>query len=154
MPDAIPNLWPRKFSRGILTPLAVLRVQAAKFKEMTDGLLDAEVTTETVEFEDGETVSVHTLELIAPPLDSYKRTILTAQHAKPGAYPVTLYSDFIEEEDEDWEWDHDDENRMVANCGSQEGLFKRLGEVFGSPRLATLVESLIAQINDAEAVPA
>lgn len=152
MTEAIPNLWPRKFSRGILTPLAVLRVQAAKFKEMTDGLLEAEVTSETNQLEDGGTYSVHTLELIARPLDSYRRTILSAQHDQPGAYPVTLFSDFVGGYSDDWVQYED--NEPASTCGSQEELFKRLSDVFGSNSLTTLIESLIAQINDAEAVPA
>ena len=91
MTDAIPNLWPKKFSRGILTPLAVLRVQAAKFKDMTEGLLEAEVTTNW----EREDLKVHSLELIAPALDSYRRVILTVRHAHPGAYPLWLRSDFL-----------------------------------------------------------
>lgn len=151
MTEAVPNLWPKKFSRGVMTPLAVLRVQAAKFKEMTDGLLDAEVTTTDDTDDENEQVQIHSLELVAPALDSYRRTILTAQHAKPGAYPVSLYSDFIDSEHRDWEYYEGEE--MTVECGTQAELYKRLGDVFGSPTLATLIESLIAQINDAEAVP-
>lgn len=145
MTDAIPNLWPKKFSRGILTPLAVLRVQAAKFKDMTEGLLEAEVTTNW----EREDLKVHSLELIAPALDSYRRVILTVRHAHPGAYPLWLRSDFLSGSVEDYDEDH-----PSGECGSQEELFSALRQVFASRELSTLVESLIAQINDAEAVPA
>lgn len=144
MTEGIPNLWPKKFGRGILTPLAVLRVQAAKFKDMTEGLLEADVTTE---FE-REDLKVHALELVAPALDGYRRTILTVRHAHPGAYPLWLRSEFSTAT-EDYDEDH-----PSGECGSQEELFAALREVFASRQLSTLVESLIAQINESELAPA
>ena len=157
MTEAVPNLWPRKFSRGILTPLAVLRVQAAKFKEMTDGLLDAEVVSSNGRDDEGTEVQSHSLEIIAPALDYYRRSILTAEHDNPGAYPVFLVSQYLSKDLETEPLDRLNYATIrdkSATCNSQAGLLQVLQAIFNSPKLTGFIESLIAQINDAEAVPA
>ncbi len=148
MPEAVPILWTKKFDRRVLTPLAVLRVQASKVKELSDGLLDAAVITTEGAGEEGKPVQTHSFEISAPALDHYTRSILTAEHDNPGAYPVSVTS---------WYLAHDRRNSSLdetpcAYCQNQDEFVEAIKKVLQSARLTGFLESLIAQINDAEAV--
>ena len=62
MTTTIPDLWPEEISVEVLTPLAILRYQAERFRDRTKGLLKAKATTITKDH--GSTR--HQLDVIAP----------------------------------------------------------------------------------------
>ena len=64
------------------------RYQAAKIRELTNGIIRAEVTTTTGH----EDFVVHRLELVAPQLDNRRYGVLSATH-RTDIYPVVLEAD-------------------------------------------------------------
>lgn len=145
MTTSVPNLWEGKITRNVLTPVAILRTQAGNFDAETQGALRAEVHTKS-EVREGESLIVHTFEIIAPGLSGYRRGVLTAEHPDPGAYPVVVKSfslPIIHHLNAGYVEDRE------RTCRNQEQFLKALEDVFGSEKLTTEIESLIAQINDA-----
>ena len=61
MPTTIPSLWPSDIMVDVRPPLEILRGQAEKIAEITQGILTAEVTTVTGH----EDFAVHRLDLVA-----------------------------------------------------------------------------------------
>ena len=136
MTATIPNLWEGKFSQFTVTPLAVLRTHAANFNSQTGGLLRAEVESR-VEENAGAPMRLIAFDIVAPTLD-YRQGVLTVEHFEPGAYPSWVRSSF---------WGYGVGNRI--RCDRQSELVKRLEEITQDQSLLTAIESLIAQINDA-----
>lgn len=85
MADEVASYWPDDFSVKVLSPLAVLRIQAGTLSTKTHGVLTGEVVTAKTP----KTVA-HELQLIAPALEGERRTILTVTHAAKDPYPATL----------------------------------------------------------------
>lgn len=86
MAGKIPNLWPTEtVSVSTLSPLAILRTQAANLTELTHGLLIGEVITDDL-LEEGV---YHHFDMIAPALDGYRHRILTVKHDPSMLYPVS-----------------------------------------------------------------
>lgn len=85
MPDEVTSYWPDDFNVKVLSPLAVLRLQAGTLSAKTQGLLDAEVVTATT-----QTRTSHELQLVAPALGGERRTVLTVTHGASDPYPATL----------------------------------------------------------------
>jgi hypothetical protein len=86
MADTIPNLWSDDIRVDVLTPLVILRSQASLLRQMTKGILEAEVTTAT---SDSGAVQ-HQLDLIAPALNRYRHRVLIAKHERDQVYPVIV----------------------------------------------------------------
>lgn len=139
MTATIPNLWEGKFSQHAVSPLAVFRTHAGNFDSQAGGLLRAEVE-HRIEQREGKELRVITFDIIAQSLD-YRQGVLIAEHPDPGAYPVALRTTFINGEDD----------VAVRICHSQADLVNTLGEISKSSNLLTLIESLFAQINEANA---
>lgn len=144
MTATIPNLWEGKFSQHTVSPLAVLRTHAANFNSQSGGLLRAEVEHRT-DLRDSDLFRVISFEIVAPGLD-YRQGVLTAEHLEQGAYPVQVFSSYLGETREIRDRAADPRSRT---CLSQERLVEVLREITESNQLMTLIESLIAQINDA-----
>lgn len=126
----IPNLWPVDQVRvDVLTPLAILRVQAAKLKEISRGLLEAEVATTTTD----KRVS-HSLDVIAPMIH-YRQSLLTVTHARVIVYPAGV------------SWATFDGEKFSEDS-SQEELITTLGEILKSGYVISVLQSLLAQVND------
>lgn len=144
MATSIPNLWEGKISRSVLTPVAILRTQAGNFEAEIGKVLRAEVRSRIQPTESGS-VRHHTFDIVAPGLNGYRREVLSAEHADPGAYPVQVRSDFLPTVVHVNQGYVEDQDRT---CRNQEHFLKVLGAIFSSERLTTEIESLIAQIND------
>ena len=157
MTEAVPSLWPNTLRAITQSPLAILRAQAAQLKELTGGLLEAEVVVRNVLKRTGELPErppYRELELYvaAPKLNNYRRGILTVEHDFPGAYPATVTSWHLLPYDSDPETY--DFKVPTQNCMNQSEFVDTVRRVLQSKGLTAHFESLIAQINDAEAVPA
>ena len=86
MVETIPNLWSaRELKQKVLTPIAILRAQAAQLSPMTHGMLRAEVTTLRAEKQD-----VLGLEIIAPALHNYRHRLLNVQYTRDEYYPAKV----------------------------------------------------------------
>ncbi len=133
MTATIPNLWEGKFSKHTLAPVAVLRTHAGNFNAQSGGMLRAEVAYRFEEMEERR-FRVITFSIVAPALP-YRQDVLTAEHAEPGAYPVRVRSGF-------------QNSPQPRDCHTQDELVEALGTISESPQLLSLIESLIAQIND------
>ena len=132
----IPNLWPvKEFKLDVISPLAILRAQATRLQEMTQGILEAQVTSS---FDDKEDKVSHQFNIVAPALGDYSHRILTAIHAKNMFYPVTVYTiAYLHEYSKDG----------VA-AYSQEQWIDLLRKIFASNEVIAVIQSLIARSND------
>jgi hypothetical protein len=156
MADKIPTLWPEDaVAVDVLSPVAILKVQAAKLAELTKGLLEAEVETHAT---DKGSVQ-HTFDVIAPALDGYRRRILTVTHAKDEVYPTRLsptpiyyppppkptswVTSYIGEPRE-----KPDPPRPYDDPTTEKEFIKLIGLVFGSRETKALLQSLIASSNE------
>jgi hypothetical protein len=152
MTGSIPNLWEGKVSTSVVTPLAILRTQAGNFDKEMKGLLRADVTSLPTQNHQGN-ARKHSFLIIAPGLHGYTREVLTAEHADPGAYPVKVESNFLIRSDfaVDPDYEGPDYEELVRTCRTQSDFLTALRDIFSAHDLVTELESLIAQINDANA---
>jgi len=81
------DLWPKaKFETDLVTPVSILRRQAALLGEKTRQLVTADVST------DAERGAVtHYFRLVVPALDNYKYELFHMNHRVDELYPVTTY---------------------------------------------------------------
>ena len=153
MTEAVPSLWPNTLRSITQSPRAILRAQASQLKELTGGLLEAEVVVRNVTKSIGENERPRYCELelyIAAPKLNYRQGILIAEHDTPGAYPASVTSWYLSQDRRNPSRDE----MPSASCQNQDEFVEAIKKVLQSARLTGFVESLIAQINDAEAVPA
>jgi hypothetical protein len=138
----IPSLWP-EIKVDTVTPVAILRVQAAELEKATRGILLAEVTTTASEKEE-----THQLVVIAPALN-YQHELLVVSHRKGFVYPATVA------------WQQSlglIELREVPSSGklaSNEMQLQRLiQEALSSEGVQSIISSLIARSNESQPVQA
>jgi hypothetical protein len=83
------DLWPKtKFATDdIVTPVSILRRQAALLGEKTQQLVTAEVTTAAT----GSNME-HSFRLVAPALNNYRYELFSVTHKVDELYPLTGYS--------------------------------------------------------------
>jgi hypothetical protein len=167
MPTTIPSLWPNDIVVDVRSPLEILRAQAEKIGEITQGTLTAEVTTVTGH----EDFATHRLDLIAPKLDGRAFRILTATH-RTDLYPVVIEAELyrptkvsaqavknlavqtlaapmgidLRSEYPLRTWPPVDDWRPVASDQSE--FLRRVAEVLRSPTVRAAVDSLIALSNE------
>ena len=85
--DTIPDLWPTAALKvDVRTPVAILRTQATRLGQRTQGLLVGEVTVTTGE----NNQVVLGLEVIVPALNNYRYRLLSVQHAQDAIYPAKV----------------------------------------------------------------
>ena len=137
MPEGIPDLWPDEIATEVVTPYAILRMQASHLRRRTENLLEAEVVSE----EDAGQLR-HYLEIIAPSLERYRFRLLTAKHEASLVYPVTIESDAFDRP----------VTRVVAD--TQEEFVEGIGKVLRSSRARSVIHSLIARTNEMRAAQA
>jgi hypothetical protein len=155
MSVTMPDLWPDVVKPAVLSPAAILRVQAAKLKQRTDGLLEAVV--DSAGQMRGEKLHVlHRLELEVPSLNYYRHGILVAEHENPGAYPVFIVSSILDAPDDSQERAPKPIDEVThsgklsgTRCADEQEFLDALGKILSSSQLKTLLVSLLAQINDA-----
>ncbi len=85
MASAIPDLWPDDIRVDVVTPVAILRAQEGSLEKKTKGILHTKLSTTT-----GEDWVQHQLDLVAPLLQKYRVTLLTARHDLKIVYPVIV----------------------------------------------------------------
>lgn len=85
--DTIPDLWPTAALKvDVRTPVAILRTQATRLGQRTQGLLIGEVTITTGE----NNQVVLGLEVIVPALNNYRYRLLSVQHAQDAIFPAKV----------------------------------------------------------------
>src|SRR5271166_5255710 len=78
------DLWPKaKFETDIVTPVSIMRRQAALLGEKTQQLLTAEVNTTAI-----GTQMTHSFRLVAPTLDNYRFELFSVVHKVDELYPL------------------------------------------------------------------
>ncbi len=125
MSTALRDLWPDAFDvRDLLTPVTILKQQAALLGPKTNNLVEAEVTSSA----DGPRF-IHKLVLVAPALDSYRYQLITISHTIE-LYPVNVVY-------------HARNSGSVAR--DQEELVEQLGSKLSDEKTTSLIRALIAQ---------
>lgn len=144
MPVTIPNLWPEEIAVDVITPLALLKTQAGNLTSMTKGVLVADVQTTTA---DG-TISLR-LQLVAPALNGFRRTVLTATHNYEQPYPVRIEAAVFEPvPDPEYGPDPDEPDWRPVAWTLQE-LIDLVKKSLQSREIKSLIQSLIARSNEA-----
>ena len=129
MSMTIRDLWPADaLASDVLSPVAILRIQAARLGERTKGLLEAEVTTTS----DGAQVS-HEFRLIAPALNRYCYDLFSISHRQQLVYPATIESEAFDE---------------PAIAHSQDEFISDIRTILSSSTTRAVIHSLIARSND------
>jgi hypothetical protein len=86
----IPDLWSDDIKVDVVQPVVILRTQAGLLEKKTRGVLRSEVTT--TRSPSGEVLG---LDLLAPALNGYRKTLLTAAHAADMIYPLLVTSEAL-----------------------------------------------------------
>lgn len=138
MTDVITSYWPDDIAATVLTPLAVLKIQAGTLSGKTHGVLDADVVP-------AQTPKQTALELrlVAPALLEV-RTILTASHATKEPYPVTVDAAVFKPADD--EPRAEDDWRPVA--WTVQEFADLVKKVLQSNQTRAVIQSLIARSNE------
>lgn len=136
MQDVIPDLWPDEIAKtDILTPLAILRIQANHLQVKTRGLIQAEVRTLTDKSKERD---IYHFDLVAPALDGYTIRLFKADHKTLLVYPI------------EFQWPHFDNGDDVS-ASSPDEVYRILQRIFRSDETKSMVMSLIAQSNEKRA---
>jgi hypothetical protein len=91
MEAEIPDLWPSEIDKpNIITPVAIMKIQAARLRERTHGLIEAEIT----ERHDG-TRQHHDFTLVAKALGYSRYRVLVASHDAEQVYPVSVEAEAL-----------------------------------------------------------
>jgi hypothetical protein len=153
MSTTIPVLWSDDVSVDVVSPLAILRVQAGSLSRMTKGLLEAEIETS---ISDSDKVQ-YQFDVIAPVLNKFRRRILIATHQRDWVYPVVVEAECF------LPGDRPPTLRAVTDprprptdlafegqrpAATDQEFIKLVGEVLRSPQIRSLIHSLIARSND------
>ena len=132
--NTLKNLW-GELPLAIITrtPVVILREQANQLTELTNGLLEGEVTTHKVS---GEKPFFCQLSIVAPALDGYRALVAYIMHSVT-LYPVTLV----------------DEINPVGfyECKDEDTFIAAIGEVLSSPGVHKLISALLSQSKSEEA---
>ncbi len=140
MTTAIPDLWSDDIRVDVLPPVAVLRAQEGLLAKKTQGILQAKLLTSAT-----ETLVEHSLYLIAPALNFYRVSLLSATHDREMVYPVTVaaqcwFSEFLPDGAEE------PEKRRVA--ATEEEFIDLVRQALRSTAVRGLIQSLIARSNE------
>lgn len=124
----IPDLWPKEIANddSSLTPLSILKAQAAGLARRTKGLVTARVDRRN----DDEGDFFYSFKLVAPTLN-YSYELFTAWHEPIKLYPV--HCNFLGD---------------VAHCENQDHLLGWLGKVFSSRETSRVVNGLLIQARE------
>ena len=117
------DLWPENIAESnMVTPVAILREQAALLGDKTKQLVAGEVQTTTT-----GNLFVHSFYVAAPTLN-YRYELFRVQH--PAAfYPLVLA-----------------QGQSTSQLKSEEEFKNKLKEVFSSPQTLNVVHSILAQV--------
>ena len=119
------DLWPKaKFETDIVTPVSILRRQAALLGEKTQQLVTADVSSNA-----GGSHMEHSFRLVVPALDNYKYELFRVRHKVDQLYPLTGYG-------------QDGIPRRIADQSDFVGWLK---EVLSSKSTLNRIDSLLAQ---------
>ncbi|HKV41840.1 MAG TPA: hypothetical protein VJX67_21730 [Blastocatellia bacterium] len=142
------NLWPDDIAAvSTVTPLGILKRQAAALGEQTKNIVEARVRTDPivgvvgryppsrVAAPGGGSLS-HIFQLVAPALANYTYALFTARHPAVDLYPCTI-----------------DFDGKSYDAGSSEELERILSTVFSSEKTRRIVGSLLSQSQDAGPPP-
>ena len=142
----IPDLWPAYVADQIVTPLAILRIQAEKLRVRSNGILEAEVQSSVVRNNHPSPPSqVKHRFLINAPAIAYQHELLTCSHEIAVVYPVKIESIHLflnESTDPDW-----------TSANNQAELLYQIGNLLNSPSARSAIESMIARSNEASLAP-
>lgn len=123
MPD---NLWPANIAdSNLVTPVSILKEQAALLGEQTRQLVIGEVTTDTT-----GNLFVHHFYIVAPTL-SYKFELFTVTHGI-SFYPLTLR--------------HGGNNISMTKNDGFASFKENLKTIFSSESTVNVVHSILAQV--------
>lgn len=89
MQSRVDNLWPTDIEArsGQLSPVAILKQQAALLGERTKNLVEAEVETKATDY---QRQLQHWFYLVAPALDFYKYPLFRVEHPAIRFYPLRI----------------------------------------------------------------
>ncbi len=116
------DLWPGNIAESnLVTPLAILREQAALLGDKTKQLVRGEVDTQTV-----GSMLVHHFNVLAPTLN-YRYELFTVQHGV-NFYPLVVKSS------------------EVTQVSSEEEFKAKLKQLFADRHTVNVVHSILAQV--------
>ncbi len=125
MGTQIRDLWPSDIGVATLvTPVSILREQAALLGEKTGNLVQAEVKTSS----NGQIVT-HSFNLVAPAMGNYRYRLLSATH-NVEVYPLTL---------------NFDPTNSGMTVKTEQEFIEKLSNFLSSEKAVNIVKSLIAQ---------
>src|SRR5438093_13367585 len=84
----LPDLWPKDIGSetgGLIPPVTLLRAQAARLAERTNGILEGKVESSSTS--DG--LFLHSLIIVAPALGNYRYELLRVNH-RIQLYPLEV----------------------------------------------------------------
>ena len=119
------DLWPKaKFETDLVTPVSILRRQAALLGEKTQQLVTADVSTSTI----GGLVE-HSFRLVVPALDNYKYELFRVTHKVDQLYPLIGFF----------------EDKGIPGLRDQSAFVQWLKEILSSESTLKKIDSLMAQ---------
>ncbi len=143
MATKIPDLWPDLAAEATVTPLAILREQAANLTVKTNGLLEGRVTTGfEPQFPGGRARLRHAFQIVVPAFEGFTYELFMVAHDPEAPYPVFI-RDLRSNNSEN---PFDPAPLPDRRIGSEEELVKYLQGLFSSERTQRLIGVLLAQV--------
>ncbi|CAN5700587.1 hypothetical protein BH23PLA1_BH23PLA1_05790 [soil metagenome] len=163
MAEGIPVLWSDDIKLDTLPPLAILRAQANALRQMTRGLLEAEVTTSKREKGRVE----HRFDLIAPGLDGYRHRLFIVSHRAEMVYPVkvettlhertavrrtprehTIHEKLAEKRPTKRLPGAEETDLWTPNAATEQEFVEVVRQILQSNEVRSLIQSLVARSNE------
>lgn len=145
MPTDPLDLWPDEIRVEPLTPLRILRIQAERLRDKTQGRLVAEIVTTQKGSpvrtpEEWGPEEVHRFEIVAKALNDYRHQLAVCVHQSDFAYPVLVVADTLP-----------DDGKLAS---SQDEFLQLMRGLLNAKSTVALIESLMARIAESKATPA
>jgi len=148
MATQIPDLWPDLAAEATVTPVAILRAQAANLSTRTNGLLEGRVTTGFEPLGGGRSRLRHAFQIVVPAFGGYTYQLLEVLHDPDAPYPVFIC---------DSEFHISPGTTTVASktgttypdyqeIASEQEFVKYLQGLFSSEKTKRLISVLLAQV--------
>ena len=132
--SGVHDLWPKEIEQVVLTPLAIMRIQAAILRDKTKNLLEAEI--ESTEIPTNRIK--HTFILVAPALERYTYSLFAVKHDVGLVYPAAVESQAVQDV-----WKND------AVAATQEEFTHLIFKVLNDNKTKAVISSLLARSNEA-----
>jgi hypothetical protein len=131
MPSTVYSLWSPEIKPIVQSPFMILQTQAEALTQITNGILQGDVTKT---WNDDGSKAILSLDILVPSLGYYRHGVMTVIHHTEQIYPVEVSAACL--------------GQTVVEAPTEEEFRKLVEKVLRSREVTSVAQSLIARVNE------